>query len=175
MMKKKVPKKRRQECRCSERFNAPPRKHFYLKMKSNLAYKKEKKTIWIETKGQMQLKTKTVVLRAFEHEECTRQEHQTRHTGGMTIEFDDKLHTTTTQPSFISEKVISSVELFCGVLVDLLQMLSSFKCNRMPRSVSHCCRTTRPARSAGHVSWRTSRPSASNASSRSPSPSSSWL
>ena len=65
----------------------------------------------------MQLKTKTVALRAFEHEECTRQEHQTQHTSGMTIEFDDKLHPTTTQPSFISEKVISSGELFCGILV----------------------------------------------------------
>ena len=61
MMTKKVPKKRRQACRCSERFNAPVRKHFYLKMKSDLAYEKEKKTIWIKY-GRKPVKNRCVVF-----------------------------------------------------------------------------------------------------------------
>ena len=49
-------------------------------------------------------------------------------TGGLTVEFYTKLHAAITQPDFLStEEDLSSIELFCGLLADLLQTPSSFK------------------------------------------------
>ena len=44
------------------------------------------------------------------------------------VEFYTKLHAAITQPDFLStEEDLSSIELFCGLLADLLQTPSSFK------------------------------------------------
>ena len=49
-------------------------------------------------------------------------------TSGLTVEFYTKLHAAIVQPDFLStEEDLSSIELFCGLLADLLQTPSSFK------------------------------------------------
>ena len=49
-------------------------------------------------------------------------------TSGLTVEFYTKLHAAIAQSCFLStEEDLSSIELFCGLLADLLQTPSSFK------------------------------------------------
>ena len=49
-------------------------------------------------------------------------------TSGLTVEFYTKLHAAIAQSCFLStEEDLSSIELFCGLLADLLQTPSFFK------------------------------------------------
>ena len=53
---------------------------------------------------------------------------QPQPTSVLTVEFHTKLHAASAQSCFLStEEDLSSIELFCGLLADLLQTPSSFK------------------------------------------------
>ena len=63
-------------------------------------------------------------------------------TSRLTVEFHTKLHAAIAQPGFLStEEDLSSIELFCALLADLLQTPSSFKDRQEAASTSHSCRT----------------------------------
>ena len=79
-------------------------------------------------KRERQLKTKMVVRATSHVQSAPSNTTQPQPTNGLTVEFHTKLHAAITQPNFLStEEDLSSIELFCGLLADLLQTPSFFK------------------------------------------------